>query len=114
MSGMWVGIIFLINTAWVSVPPSIDSKGRLTEPPDVVFGLNNEYFKSEKICWEYFDNHPSFKVLDVYNRDYYDIESKIKRYVIKHVGTAYVACKEDTTTIQHGSFHKHIHDSHDK
>jgi ABC-type transporter lipoprotein component MlaA len=53
-------------------------------------------------------------VLDVYNRDYYDIESKIKRYVIKHVGTAYVACKEDTTTIQHGSFHKHIHDSHDK
>ena len=97
MTNIWIGIIFLINTAWVSVPPSFDSKGRLTEPPDVTFGMSDEYFKSEKICWEYFDNHPAFEVLDVYNRNHYDIESKIKRYIIKHVGTAYVTCKPKYT-----------------
>jgi len=93
MTNIWIGIIFLINTAWVSIPPSYDSKGRLIEPPDVTFGMSDEYFKSEEICWQYFDNHPAFEVLDTYNRNHYDIESKIKRYVIKHVGTAYVTCK---------------------
>ena len=93
MNPLWIGIIFLINSAWLSGEPQFDSKGRMIEPLDVTFGLNDEYFKSEEICWQYFDNHPSFKILDVYNRNHYDIESKIKRYEIENVGTAYVTCK---------------------
>ena len=66
MNPLWIGIIFLINSAWLSSEPQFDSKGRMIEPLDVTFGLNDEYFKSEEICWQYFDNHPSFKILDVY------------------------------------------------
>ena len=100
----WIGIIFLINTVWISLPPTFDSKGRLTEPPGVTFGLNEKYFDNEEKCWEYFDKHPSFELLDVYSRNHYDIESIMKRYAIKHVGTAYVTCKPkylDKTTTPH-------------
>ena len=82
MNGLWIGIIFLINT----------SLGN--------FGLNDEYFVSEEECWEYFDKHPSFEILDAHSHNHYDIKSIIKRYAIKHVGTAYVTCKPkylDTT-----------------
>jgi len=93
MNGLWIGMIFLINSAWLSVEPQFDSQGRMTEPLDVTFGLNDEYFKSEEICWRYFDSHPSFKVMDVYNRNHYDTESQMKRYEVENVGTAYVTCK---------------------
>ena len=89
----WVGIIFLINTVWTSLVPSFDSKGRLTEPLGVQFGINDEYFISEKECWKYFDKHLSFELLDVYSRNFYDVQSKIKSYEIEDVGYAYDTCK---------------------
>ena len=90
----WIGIIFLISTIWTSLEPSFDSKGRLTEPLGVQFGINEEYFISEKECWKYLDEHSSFKLLDlVDDRNFYDVQSKIKSYEIEDVGYAYVTCK---------------------
>jgi hypothetical protein len=95
MEGLWIGIIFLMNTSLGGSLP---------------FGLNDEYFKSEKECWKYFNKHPSFKIEREFSQNHYHIRAKIKKYKIKYIGIAFVTCKEkiiNETTSPHDP--KHIH-----
>lgn len=75
MKTIWIGIIFL--------------SGLYNN-----YGLNIEQFHTEKECWEYFDKHPTFELLETHKQNHYYIYSKIKKYNIKLVGTAWVSCKD--------------------
>ena len=78
----WIGIIFLISTF-----------GTPLAPP---YGFNDEHFNSEKDCWRYFDEHPSFSVLKKYDDNFYFYTSNliIKLYEIKNVEKAWITCIE--------------------
>ena len=74
----WIGLIFL-TSLWVGGPP---------------YGLNEEHFFTESDCWNYFDRHPSFKLIEEFSNNHYDIDYKIKLYDIDQVGIAWVTCKK--------------------
>ena len=74
----WIGLIFL-TSLWVGGPP---------------YGLNEEHFFTESDCWNYFDRHPSFKLIKEFSNNHYDIDYKIKLYNIDQVGVAWVTCKK--------------------
>ena len=74
----WIGLIFL-TSLWVGGPP---------------YGLNEEHFFTESDCWNYFDRHPSFKLIEEFSNNHYDIDYKIKLYDIDQVGVAWVTCKK--------------------
>ena len=73
-----IGLIFL-TSLWVGGPP---------------YGLNEEHFFTESDCWNYFDRHPSFKLIEEFSNNHYDIDYKIKLYDIDQVGIAWVTCKK--------------------
>ncbi len=83
----WIGLIFL-TSLWFGGPPLLFNPG---EAP--LYGLNEEHFFTESECWDYFDNHPSFKQIRRFSFNHYDKEYKIKLYKIDRVGVAWVTCK---------------------
>ena len=74
----WIGLIFL-TSLWIGGPP---------------YGLNEEHFFTESDCWNYFDKHPSFKLLEEYSHNFYNKEYVIRLYNIDRVGVAWVTCKQ--------------------
>jgi hypothetical protein len=92
---IWIGLIFLVSL-W----------GNEGGPK---YGLSEEYFSSELECWEYFDNHLSFKLIKEYKHNFYDINSRVKNYEILEVGKAWVSCKNISTVPPDEHNHDHEH-----
>ena len=77
----WIGIVFIVVLGW---------DGNAT-----AFGVNDEHFKTEKLCWGFFKGLPSFEDLTTgIHTNFYDSKSRVKFYKVNGVGNAWVSCKE--------------------